>query len=109
MATVVVWGATISMPRHGAATLIICLGRVGRGKIGVHQAGRTRTCASAIERGETRALSLALRLQGSGEAELVPRSSDSPGLMPGLPKRSWAFFAKADDQALTVLWITKSV
>jgi hypothetical protein len=64
------------------------LRRVGRGKVDVHRVGRTRTYASTIGRGETRALSLAPRLQDSGEAKLVPRSSDSPGLMPGPPKRS---------------------
>jgi hypothetical protein len=79
------------------------LRRVGRGKVDVHRVGMTRTCASTIRRGETRALSLAPRLQGSGAVKLVPRSSNSPGLMPRPPKQSWAFFAKADDQDLAVL------
>jgi hypothetical protein len=55
------------------------------------------------------ALSLAPRLQGSGEVELVPWSSDGPGMMPGLPKRSWAFSTKAHDQAPAALWIAISV
>jgi hypothetical protein len=55
------------------------------------------------------ALSLATRLQGSGEVKLVPRLSNSPGLMPGPPKRSWAFSAKAHNQALAALWIAKLV
>jgi hypothetical protein len=74
---------------------------LGKAETSLEGSGKARSAFIGPAGPETSlelALSLAPRLQGSGEEELVLRSSDSPGLMPRPPKRSWAFSAKAHDQ-----------